>query len=474
VLSFRGANPESGTTWDVLLGFGIIAAIDWRSNFAIHTRSQDRRFPVFRSRLARVAIAAVAALPLSSAASAQLRGHGGPVRALAISPDGTEAISGSFDTAVIRWSLTRNVAEQVLRFHDSAVNAVTWLKDGRIASASEDGAIAVWTPGRTGPDKVFKGHTAPIAGIAPSPDGKTVASASWDRTVRLWPLDGGAPRVLQGHSQNVNAVAFTPDGRALVSAGYDATLRIWPLADGEATVVTLPSPLNTVAIAPDGEIVTAGASGKVFFVSRKGEVLGEVAASPTPVIAVAVSPDGKLAAAAGIRGSVAVIDRASRKVLHTLVGPGLPVWSVAFFPDSRTLLTGGTDRMIRRWNAATGEAIGSAVAGAPADPLAAYGDDRGAQVFRACVACHTLSADEGPKAGPSLHHLFGRKIGSLPGYHYSDALRNMDIVWTPETVSKMFEVGPMAYTPGTKMPEQTIGSAEDREALMEFLAKATK
>jgi cytochrome c len=426
-------------------------------------------------RIALVFAAAIAALPLlSRAVPAQLRGHGGPVRALAISPDGKQAVSGSFDTAVIRWSLTRNIAEQVLRFHDGAVNAVAWLKDGGIASASEDGTIAVWTAGQASPDRVFKGHTAPIAGIAASPDGKTIASASWDHTIRLWPLDGGAPRVLQGHSQNVNAVAFTPDGRTLVSAGYDATLRIWPLAGGDTTVVTLPAPLNTVAVAPDGEIVTAGASGKVFFVSRTGERRGEVAASPAPVIAVAISPDGKLIAAAGIRGSVAVIDRASRKLLHTLVGPGLPVWSVAFFPDSQTLLTGGTDRMIRRWNAATGEAIDSAIVGAPSDPLAAYGDDHGAQVFRACVACHSLGADEGPKAGPSLHHLFGRKIGSLPGYHYSDALKNMDIVWTPETVSKMFEVGPMAYTPGTKMPEQKIGAMDDRKALMEFLAKATR
>ena len=49
----------------------------------------------------------------------------------------------------------------------------------------------------------------------------------------------------------------------------------------------------------------------------------------------------------------------------------------------------------------------------------------------------------------------------------------MDIVWTPETVSKLFEVGPNAYTPGTKMPEQRVGSAEDRKALMDFLARAT-
>ena len=49
-------------------------------------------------------------LAVSASAYAQLRGHGGPVRAVAISADGREAISGSFDTSAIRWSLVRNVA----------------------------------------------------------------------------------------------------------------------------------------------------------------------------------------------------------------------------------------------------------------------------------------------------------------------------------------------------------------------------
>jgi cytochrome c len=31
----------------------------------------------------------------------------------------------------------------------------------------------------------------------------------------------------------------------------------------------------------------------------------------------------------------------------------------------------------------------------------------------------------------------------------------------------------MRYTPGTKMPEQTITSADDRASLVEFLQKAT-
>ena len=413
-------------------------------------------------------------LPLAfTPAHAQLRGHGGPVRAVAVSPDGAEALSGSFDTSAIRWSLQRSVAEQVMRFHDAAVNAVAWLPDRRLVTAGADGKIAIWAEGKTAPDRTLDGHAAPVAGLAVSPDGAMLASASWDRTVRLWPVVGGVPRVLEGHTQNVNGVAFTADGKAVVSAGYDATLRIWPLAGGAPNIVSLPSPLNAVVAAPDGEIVTAGADGKVYVVGKDGDLRATIAASPAPVIALALSPDGRRIAAAGIRGSVAILDRASRTVTHTLVGPGLPVWSVAFFPDSRTLLTGGADRMLRRWNADTGEQMDTLVTGAPADPLAPYADDPGARVFRACVACHTLTPDEGNKAGPTLWHIFGRRIATLAGYNFSPALKELDIVWTPETVSKLFEIGPAHYTPGTKMPEQTIGSTEDRKALVDLLQKAT-
>src|SRR6516164_1602828 len=383
-------------------------------------------------------VLAVCTLLLSVAphmAQAQLRGHGGPVRALAISPDGTQAVSGSFDTSAIRWSLQKNAAEQVLRFHDGAVNAAAFLADGRIATSGEDARIAIWTPGAPQPSMVLAGHTAPVVALSVSPDGTTLASASWDHTARLWPLAGGAPRVIEGHAQNVNGVAFAPDGRALVTAGSDA---------------------------------------KVYVLSAAGELIGEIEAAQAPIIAVAVSRDGSLIAAAGIRGSVAIIDRRARKLERTLVGPGLPVWSAEFFPDGRTLLTGGSDRMIRRWDAVTGEPIGNVVTGTPEDPLAAFAGDPGAEVFRACVACHTLHANDGIRAGPTLAGIFGRRIATLPGYNFSEALKKLNIVWTPETVSKLFEIGPAAYTPGTKMPEQRIGSAEDRAALVKFLERTTK
>lgn len=420
-------------------------------------------------------VSLVAAILAASPAQAQLRGHGGPVKALAIAPDGQTAISGSFDSSAILWALPRNAAGQVLRFHESAVNAVAILKDGRPVTGGEDGRIAIWIAGQPAPAIVHRGHTAPVVALAVSPAGDLIASASWDRSIRLWPVAGGEARVLEGHQDNVNGVAFTPDGGALVSAGYDATLRIWPLGNGGAPqVVTVPTPLNAVAVAPDGEIVAGGADGRLFFLSPSGELRGELEAGSSPIVALALSPDGALIAAAGIRGAVAVIERKARALARTLVGPGLPVWSAAFAPDGKTLFTGGSDRMVRRWNAEKGEHIGAVAVDQNDSPLAAFAGDPGADVYKACVACHTLSPDEGNRAGPTLAGIFGRRIATLPGYNFSDALKKLDIVWTPETVARLFEVGPAAYTPGTKMPEQTIGSAQDREALVRFLEKATK
>jgi cytochrome c len=409
-----------------------------------------------------------------SPAHPQLRGHGGPVRALAISRDGKTAISGSFDTSAIRWSLQNNSADQVLRFHDGAVNAVSIASDGRIATGGADARIAVWQPGEQHPQIVFEGHTAPVVGLAFSPDGTMIASASWDRTARLWSLVGGSGRVLEGHEQNVNAVEFMPDGRSLVTAGYDATVRIWSLFPASLPIVTaLPAPLNAAAVTRDGEIITAGADGNVYFLSTTGALRGSVRSSESPVVALAVSPDGTKVAAASVGGSVAIIERVSRKLVRTLLGPGAPVWSIAFFPDNRTLLIGGADPALRRWDTVTGDPI-DAVKGRPEDPLSAFAGDPGAEVFRACVACHTLRPTEHNRAGPTLAGLFGRRIATLPGYNFSPALKNLGIVWTPETVSRLFELGPATYTPGTKMPEQRITSAKDRMALVKFLEKATK
>lgn len=403
----------------------------------------------------------------------ELRGHGGPVRAIAVTPEGAAAITGSFDTKAIIWSLETGEAREVLLFHEGQVNAVAVLPDGRFATAGADGRIAIWKTGEGAPARILEGHTGPVAALALSPDGSMLASASWDATVRLWPLLGGELRVFEGHGGNVNAVAFLADG-ALVSAGYDANLIFWAREAGAAAVrVVLPTPLNTLVALPGDRLAVGGADGKVRVLDRSGAIQLEARIAPTPVIALAVSPDGKYLAAAGLEDAIAVINATSLAPVRNIDHTGAPVWSLAFTADGRTLLTGGADQIVREWNVETGEPLGAAVA-VQTDPMAEFAGNPDAEAFRACIACHTLDLEDGERAGPTLHGIFGRRIASVPDYRYSPAFRGMDIVWTPKTVSKLFELGPNTYTPGTKMPEQTIGNAEDRAALIRFLQRETR
>lgn len=417
-----------------------------------------------------LAVLAVLALP---AAAQEMRGHGGPVRALAVAPDGRIALSGSFDTSAILWDIERGLAMAVLRGHESSVNAVLALPDGRFATAGEDGRILLWRIGKAEPETRIEGHSGPVAGLALSPDARYLASASWDGTARVTPLGGGEARVVTGHAGPLNAVAFTPDGTAIVTGGHDATIRITPLGEGHARGIDVGSPVAGLVVAPDGEIVTGGADGRLRFFAADGARRGEVVAAETPVVAVSLSPDGRRLAAAGIRGSVALVDRASRTVERVLVGPGLPVWSLAFRAGTEDLMTGGGDRLVRRWLATTGEHLGAVVMSRPSEALARLADHPGAEVFRACSACHTLDPDGGNRAGPTLHGVIGRRIATAPGYDYSPALRGMDIVWTKETIARLFEIGPNAYTPGTKMPEQQVTDPDDLKALVDFIARAT-
>jgi len=70
--------------------------------------------------------------------------------------------------------------------------------------------------------------------------------------------------------------------------------------------------------------------------------------------------------------------------------------------------------------------------------------------------------------------VFGRRIGTLDGYPYSEALRKLDIVWSAETIGKLFELGPEEFTPGTKMPLQKMTDRAQRDALIAYLEVATR
>lgn len=410
-------------------------------------------------------------LSLPAAAQDAAAVHGGPVRALAMGADGSLA-SGSFDQSVILWNVAAGRARVVLRWHQGAVAALAALPDGGFASAGEDGRIALWPAGAVGPEpaRVLEGHGGPIAALAVR--GEILASASWDGTARLWPLAGGAVRVLEGHRGQVNGVAFLPDGTP-ATAGYDGSIRLWPEGGVPRILAELGLPVNALIALPDGALAAGGADGVVRVLAPDGSQR-ELAAGNRPIAALAASPDGRLLAAASLGGSVTLWALPEGLLRHSLEGPGLPVWSVVFAADGRTLWTGGADRRVRRWDAVTGQTIGPfPPETGEATPRAGL-DPHGARVFRACAACHALTAEAGPMAGPSLAGIFGRRMGSLPDYRYSERLARGDIVWTRETVADLFTRGPDVVTPGTRMPIQTVGNPEDLRALLDFLEAATQ
>ncbi|WP_332837749.1 c-type cytochrome [Neoroseomonas rubea] len=418
----------------------------------------------------RAAVLLLAMLALPAAAQDQAAVHGGPVRALAVAPEGGALASAGFDQSVIFWDLAAGRARAVVRWHPGAVNALAALPGGQMASGGEDGRIAIWGADPRGgqPLRVLEGHQAQVAGLA-ARDG-AIASAAWDGTVRVW-RDGAAPVVLEGHRGNVNAVVFRSDG-TVVSAGFDGTLRAWR-ADGTADVLAeFGLPQNTLVALPDNALAVGGVDGQVRLIAANGEVR-EMHAGARPVVALAANPRGTLLAAASLGGSVAVIGLPDGRLLHSLEGPGTPVWSAAFDTDGRTLWTGGADRRVRRWDALAGRALGPVGEAAEDAPRAGL-DPHGARVFRACAACHSLTAEGGNMAGPHLHGLFGRRMGSVAGYAYSERLARGDITWTRESVADLFTRGPDVVTPGTKMPVQRVENADDMAALLRFLEQATR
>jgi cytochrome c len=85
----------------------------------------------------------------------------------------------------------------------------------------------------------------------------------------------------------------------------------------------------------------------------------------------------------------------------------------------------------------------------------------------ACRTCHTLREGDN-RLGPNLHRIVGRKAGSLPGYNYSSALKQADIVWDKASLDR-FIAHPDEVAPGNNMkPYSGLGSAEDRAKIIGF------
>jgi cytochrome c len=408
-------------------------------------------------------------------ARAEIPGHGGPIRGIAISADGMRALTAGFDYSVIEWDTATVRPLRRLIGHEAGVNAVAYLPSGRAVSASDDGTVAIWNLADGTRIHSLTGHGAKVTAIAVSPDGTLIASAGWDRTVRLWDAESGAGLRTLEHQANVNAVVFSADGKKLVSAGHDGNVIVWNPVDGTQRLAFGSSgfPVGAMALAPDGRSLFVASADMTV---RTWDIeTGRESAAPqrhgAPILALAVSAEGT-AAVGDLHGSVRLWRLDDPLALRSIAGNGGPVWAIGLTPDGARVVTAEAEAGLHIWDVESGRLLGPATETADAAP-AASDPGPGAQLFRKCAICHSVSADGGGRAGPTLYGVFGRRAGTVPGYPYSGALRDSDVVWTEATLDDLFEQGPDRMTPGSKMPLQRIPNAHERAELIAYLKRIT-
>ncbi len=97
---------------------------------------------------------------------------------------------------------------------------------------------------------------------------------------------------------------------------------------------------------------------------------------------------------------------------------------------------------------------------------------KGAQLYRACAACHSLTPDRN-MTGPSLAGVWGRKAGSLKSFErYSPVLKASDVIWVEKTLDAWLR-SPARFIPGNHMTFAGISDARQRADLIAFLKDAS-
>jgi WD40 repeat protein len=368
-----------------------------------------------------------------------------------------------------------------LQGNRETVQAVVFAPDGQtLASAGNDKQIRIWDPAAGNELRRWPCGESALFCLAFSPDGQMLASGDWDQTVKIWEVGSGQERRSlrwrePTQSMFPMALAFSPGNGTLTVAygdrvsftGGGGVLFCDPTTWQPRRALASLSARRERPPAPSGCQVAKTEYGGIqglacleggrtlVMATAKGVVLWDAATfrektvfAQKPCRAVAVSPDGKTIASADTK-SIHLWDVPTATKRATLNGHTGVVWSVAFSPDGRLLLSGSKDGTARFWDPATGE------------EKAAFNWDMGAvqhvafapDGMTAAVAGHTgtiilLDVDSGEllNRGPTLGQLTAAVSEDLPvrrrdGSLLLDAKKPVTTVaFTPDG-SKLASVG---------------------------------
>jgi len=94
--------------------------------------------------------------------------------------------------------------------------------------------------------------------------------------------------------------------------------------------------------------------------------------------------------------------------------------------------------------------------------------EAGRRVFAQCRSCHTIDAGAPNRVGPNLHGVFGREIGSLDGFTYSQPVRDANFPWDAEHLDHWL-ANPQTFLPGNRMAFAGVRDETQRRDVIAYL-----
>jgi cytochrome c len=407
---------------------------------------------------------------------ADMTGHGGLVRSVHMSTDGTHALTASFDYSVRLWRFDEQSTAMVLEAHDGPVNAARFITGTDMAvSVGADGRVIFWSLSDGRPRFIRHGHAGRAMSVAIGPEGSTVLTGGWDGGLALWETLTGVQLKRIETRVPLVSVGFTGGGAILVAGDRHGILHLYRASDGVeiARRAAHEIGLTDMVIAEDGRrLLSIGLDNlaRVWSLPDLDPIVEFLPAPEVKPVAIALSADRSSMLVGYIDGGVLHLDADTGALLREMRVDKAPVWAAAFSPDGHFALLADGSESVGVWHLATGDRVSVAVdtAGERATPWL-QSDHPGARLFRKCANCHALSLEESQRSGPHFAGLFGREAGTVAGYRYSSALRGTGITWNRQSLRRLFELGPDKVLPGTKMPVQRVTDPAALDALIDYL-----
>jgi len=296
----------------------------------------------------------------------------GPITTVALSADGSRAISGSDQGAVWLWSLRDSdpaATAVALEGFTHPISRVVITPDGKQAIAGDnDGNLRVWDADNPGaPPRELPKAAGAIQSLLVSANGqRLVVSASQDTAVRVWNLANlaTAPLTLSRHTKPVTAVALSADGNFLLTGGADSVALLWNLnardpASSASNLNARPeqTPLTQVALgANTTQAVTVAADGIAHGWSvRNGQFQGRPTVTPVGTnIVLAIDPQGRWIVIGNPNGTIDLRRFPGTSLNVSLRGHTGAITALAFNKDGSRLISSSADGTVRVWDVSQG------------------------------------------------------------------------------------------------------------------------